>query len=302
MDSIYSQLDQHQLLFTQVAIQLVAWYHVFEYTKWYLRTYCTTHKWFIQWSQKPSSFGGEVVGAERVIGQMGHCVQAFVGGIAISLGYYLNSPQLFIMGALSEFSYEFIETYEIIKERYIIKEGLWSADKTPFFGVANMLFHHSGAFTVILPACMYYSDNEHVQKAAMGLLGWSALFCPLNVFYNSRDVYDLKERGQFTVCFVAMLVFFVYFRWFVCVQGMYGFLREEFPSFPWQLKLLFSVYVLCIKLLDLFVVMLLSLGVHKWLFTSAATKRPTKITKASLRRPTLIPIELIRTQSTPLMC
>ena len=44
MDSIYSQLDQHQLLFTQVAIQLVAWYHVFEYTKWYLRTHCTTHK------------------------------------------------------------------------------------------------------------------------------------------------------------------------------------------------------------------------------------------------------------------
>jgi len=301
MDSIYSQLDQHQLLFTQVAIQLVAWYHVFEYTKWYLRTHCSTHKWFIQWSQKPS-FGGEVTGAERVIGQMGHLLQAVVGGIAISLGYYLNSPQLFIAGALSEFSCEFIETFQMIKERYITKEGLYSADKTPFFGFAFMLFHHSGAFTVILPACMYYADNEHVQRAAMGLLGWAGFSIPLMAFSNSRDVYDLKERGQFTVCTVVGTVLFVYFRWIVCVQGMYGFLGEEFPSFPWQLKLLFSVYVICIKLVDVFIVMHLSHGVHKWLFTSAATKRPTKITKASLKQPTLIPVELIRMQSTPLMC
>ena len=88
----------------------------------------------------------------------------------------------------------------------------------------------------------------------------------------------------------------------VCVQGMYGFLSEEFPSFPWQLQLLFSVYVICIKLVDVFILMACARGVHKWLFTSAATKRPTKITKASLKQPTLIPVELIRTQSTPLMC
>ena len=123
-----------------------------------------------------------------------------------------------------------------------------------------------------------------------------------------------------------MFVCFVYFRWyvwilseslvdidslsetlyvlsrFVAVQGMYGFVREEFSSFSWQLKLLFSVYVILIKLIDLMAFAGFAHGVHKWLFTSAATKRPTKITKASLKRPTLIPIELIRTQSTPLMC
>ena len=44
MVSIYSQLDQHQLLFTQLAIQLVVWYYAFNYAEWYIRTHCTTHK------------------------------------------------------------------------------------------------------------------------------------------------------------------------------------------------------------------------------------------------------------------
>ena len=72
---------------------------------------------------------------------------------------------------------------------------------------------------------MYYADNEHVQKAAMGLLGvlhctlifrifcfsltfcanfhsgWAALFCSLMAFYNSRDVYDLKVYTAYICSF-----------------------------------------------------------------------------------------------------
>jgi len=149
---------------------------------------------------------------------------------------------------------------------------------------------------------MYYADNVHVQQTALGLLGFASLTLPLQLISSSRDVYDLKERGQFTVAFVVQTVVFLYFRWFVCVQGMYGVVRYEFPSFSWQLTSLFSVYMICIKLFDVLIAMVVVHGVHKWLFTAAATKRPTKITKASLKRPTPIPVELIRMQSTPLMC
>ena len=52
-------------------------------------------QWFIQWSQKPY-FGGEVMGAERVIGQMGHFLQSLVGGIAISLGRFVQFQPLLL--------------------------------------------------------------------------------------------------------------------------------------------------------------------------------------------------------------
>lgn len=97
-----------------------------------------------------------------------------------------------------------------------------------------LMMHHSGAITVMLPACMYYADNVHVQQTALGLLGFASLTLPLQLISSSRDVYDLKERGQFTVAFVVQTVVFLYFRWFVCVQGMYGVVRYEFPSFSWH--------------------------------------------------------------------
>jgi len=297
-----SQLEDHHLVFTQAAVQLVAWYHIFEYTSWYLRKYCLNCHWFQKWSQKPDEFLGGEKGVDGVIYELRYSLQHTYGGIFMALGYYLSSPQCFITGVLSEFSFEILDTYAIIKQRFITKKGQHSADKVPFWGFVLGMMHHSGAITVMLPACIYYADNVYVQQTALGLLGFASLSLPLQLISSSRDVYDLKERGQFTVAFVVQVVLFVYFRCFVCVQGMYGVVRHEFPSFSWQLTLLFSVYIICIKLFDVLILMVCAQGVHKWLFTAAATKRPTKITKASLKRPTLIPIELIRTQSTPLMC
>merc|ERR1719229_1862639 len=242
------------------------------------------------------------MGVNGVIYGLRVILQHAYGGIFMALGYYLSSPQCFITGVLSEFSFEVLDMYAIIKQRFITGKGQHSADRVPFSVFVSIMMHHSGAITVMLPACMYYADNVHVQQTALGLLGFASLSMPLQLISSSRDVYDLKERGQFTVCFVVQVVVFLYFRWFICVQGMYGVVRYEFPSFSWQLTLLFSVYLICIKLFDVLVLVTCAHGVHKWLFTSAAANRPTKITKGSLKRPTLIPIELIRTQSTPLMC
>ena len=101
------------------------------------------------------------------------------------LGYYFSSPQCFITGVLSEFSFELLDTvcansllsnvtsitlsiiklclchftlpqYTIIKQRFITKKGQHSADRVPFWGFVLGMMHHSGAITVMLPACTYY--------------------------------------------------------------------------------------------------------------------------------------------------
>ena len=54
-------------------------------------------------TKKSDGMGGET-GQDRIISQLGHFSQACVGGILLALAYYLSSPQLFIMGALTEFA------------------------------------------------------------------------------------------------------------------------------------------------------------------------------------------------------
>ena len=87
----------------QATIQLIFWHYAVKYTRSYVLNNCTKSKWFIQWAKKPDGMGGET-GQDRILAGMGHCVQAWIGGISLALAYYLSSPQLFIIGALTEFA------------------------------------------------------------------------------------------------------------------------------------------------------------------------------------------------------
>jgi len=162
------------------------------------------------------------------------------------------------------------------------------------------LFHHSGAFTVMLPICMFYADNEHVQRTAYGLLTYGGLSLILNGISSSRDIYDLKERGQFVVVYFLNFVCMIYFRWFVVLTGVYGFICDQFPAMSMKWKFLFIFYVVLIKLFDVLMTLFCATQLYDWLFTAKATVRPTKITKDSLKRPTEIPMALIRCHSAPL--
>lgn len=287
------------LIFTQAAIQLVFWRYVFDYTKWYIANHCTNQRWFINWSSKPHPLGGET-GDARLIGQFYIFVQHIVGGLCAALGYFLGSPQLLIMGMLSEFSFEVLDMLTMMKERYVTKTGIYSSIMCDPLQFGLLAIHHSGAFTVILPACIYYADNEHVQRIVWGLLGFACISLIIYAHSSSRDIYDLKERGQFTVSYFLMFVSMLYFRWYITVSGMYGFVRDEFPALNLQWRALFITYGILIKLFDCVFTMFCVTQMHKWLFTSKATIRPTKITKSSLKRPPQIPVSLIRTQSTPM--
>ena len=108
--------------------------------------------------------------------------------------------------------------FEIVRQRFITKQGVFSEAMFSQSEVAITVMHHSGAFTVMLPACMfllflsetygkfkrhhvyarsiiigiYYADNEYVQQIALGLLGAASFLMGFHIWNNTRDVYDLK--------------------------------------------------------------------------------------------------------------
>ena len=188
----------------------------------------------------------------------------------------------------------------MITERFITKKGVWTKEKTPTIGFILMFMHHSGAFLSILPACAYYADNPHVQQIAFGLLGFASLLTITQIFSSSRNVYDLQERGQFTVLSVWNFIFMVYFRWIVAMPGIYWFFYEEWNGMTLGIKILMATYLIVFKVFDLAMLLFCALQVHGFLFGGKATKKPTKISIASLKRPPSVPFNLIRMCSAPL--
>jgi len=285
--------ESHYHILIQAVIQLVSWRYIFNLTRQYVTKNCTNKQWFRRWSEKPDGRGGEN-GDERVIYTFVMFTQHSFGGLFLGLAYYLQSPQLFVIGALSEFAFEAIDMVRIIRKHIDGKGENW-------FELLIGILHHQGAITAILPACMYYADNENVRQIAWGLLGFIPMMLVLAGFNGTRDVYNLQERGQFTVSFLVLVVLYQYFRWGITMVGMYGFLTgDEFYGLSVGLKTMLIVYCVGIKLFDLIYSPLMLTQMYQWLFTPKCMERSTKITKASLMKPCSMPVQLIRMQSTPL--
>lgn len=287
----------------EALLQLIIWHYVVGYTRSYIVKHCSRSKWFIQWAKKPDGMGGET-GSDRLLSQMGHFAQAWFSGIFLSLAYYFSdSPyaaQFFTTGALAEFAVEVLDVKDMIIERYIAKAGVYSEKRTPLIGVVLVLFHHSGAFLSILPACIYYADNTHVHQIGMGLLGFASFFMVNSVIYFSRDVYDLRERGQFAVVGVLNVIVMTYFRWIVACPGMYWFMYEEYGAMPMMIRIVMIAYLVLFKIFDLFMVFWSVVQTYGYLIGGKMTKKPTKITVCSLRRPPSTPLDLLRMKSAPL--
>merc|ERR1712038_341515 len=113
-----------------------------------------------------------------------------------------------------------------------------------------------------------------------GLLSYAVISAVMSSITGSRDIYDLKERGQFVVAYLLNFVCMIYFRWFVVLTGVYGFVCDQFPTMSMKWKFLFIFYVVMIKLFDCMNTILCATQLYAWLFTSKATVRPTKITKS----------------------
>jgi len=290
--------DNFYPVLIQAAVQVVFWHFVFKHTRAYLRKNCTRQKWFIQWAKKPDGFGGET-GEEQVIQIVGVFVQHWVGAICMLLSYKFGSPQLFIMGALSEFAYELLDFFAIIQQRFILKQGIWADSPTAL--VVLILCHHSGSIFVFLPACMHYADNTYVQQTGAGLLGFAAFSLIAMTLQSSADIYDLQERGRFTVYYLLNFGSMVYFRWIVAVQGMYGFFYEEWSGMSWSLAIAIILFIMLFKIFDLGMLFFCGHQLYGYMFGSKGLRKPTKISKASLKRQTSMPFRLLRQQSSPML-
>lgn len=148
--TMLSYLEPHSLIFTQAAIQLVCWHYIFEYFMWYMATYMTKKRWFIQASRKPVP-GVGALGEEALIQMLSPMIQHVFGGALIAVGYFTNSPQLFITGALSEFAYEILDT-------------VWTARSIPF--QSSNLYRHS----VLLFVLSSKSFNNGISQKKGGTL------------------------------------------------------------------------------------------------------------------------------------
>jgi len=287
-----NNIEGHYQVLIQAVIQLVCWRYILNYVRQYASEHCTNKSWFRNWSSKPDGFKEET-GDDNVIMTLCAIVQHCFGGIFVGLGYFLESPQLFVIGALSEFAFEALDMVRAIRDHL---------DGKKVFPLWLMMIHHQGAFTAILPACLFYAENEQIRQIAWGLLGFSPIGVTLHAFTSSRDIYNLQERGQFTVCYMLNIVSSLYFRWYVTVSGMYTFLMsDEFGGLSFGLQAMLMGYCILIKLFDGIFFPVMWRGLYEWLFTPKCMERPTKITKASLMRPCAMPVGLIRMQSTPLM-
>ena len=290
--------ERFDAVLIQALIQLIFWYYAVKYIRSYVSNHCNNSKWFTQWSRKPDGFGGEF-GAERIISTLGIYTQHWVGGILLILSFCLSSTQLFIMAALSEFAIEMLDTKEMIIGRWIKNEGIWSDKKTPTIWIIFMLMHHSGAFLTILPACIYYADNPYIHQITLGLLGYGAVFALIDAISSSRNIYDLQERGQFTVVSVLNFLSMIYFRWIIAVPALYWFLYQEWNDMLMIIKILTIIWIIVFKLFDCAFLMGAGHQAYAYVLGGKGAKKPSKITIASLKRAPSTPIQLIRMCSAP---
>jgi len=285
-------------------LQLIIWHFIISYTESYVAKHCQRKKWFIQWAKKPDGMGGET-GGDRIISFLGVLIQHTFSGILLCLAYYLSgsSPlatQLFITGALGEFAIEALDVKSMIVGRYITKSGVYSAKRTPSIAFVLFLMHHSGAFLSILPVCIYYADNIHIHKIGLGLLGFAAWSMIATAISSSRDICDLRERGQFMVIEVLNFLSMIYFRWIVAVPGMYWFLYEEWATMSTTIRIAMIAYLILFKAFDLFCLVFIVNRTYGYLIGGKGTKKSTKITVCSLKRSPSTPFHLLRMNSAPI--
>jgi len=275
--------------------QLIIWHFIISYTRSYVAKHCQRKKWFIQWAKKPDGKGGET-GGGVVIYFLGTITQHTFSATLLCLAYYLPaSPlatQLFITGALGEFAFEVLD----LKGHFFA----WRAKYMSTGSFVNTLMHHSGAIFGILPVCIYYADNAYVHQIGLGLMGFGASSIILLAISSSRDITDLRERGQFMVIEVLSFLSMIYLRWIVAVPGMYWFLYEEWATMSTTIRIAMIAYMVFIKLFDLLLFVKFAKRTYGFLIGGKGTKKSTKITVSSLKRAPSTPFHLLRMQSAPL--
>eukprot|EP01084_Bolivina_argentea_P149306 260831_1 len=238
----------------QASIQIIVWLAIFKKIKSTIRKNYGQSSWYLHAIKKGD-------GEEEFLMVLVAIPQHSVSAIFIWFGIYFNSLQLFTMGMLGEFSFEFIELYNILMSKYVYHNCKLSDEM-----VKSLIFHHLPGVLVIIPTNLYFGDNIYIQKIAFSLLAVAPPLAVFFVLFKTRNVYDLQQRGQFTVYFFICILIMIVTRFYWTPSYMIQFLIYDFMSLNTFAKIMFLFYGLLITLFNITFVLILSKRLYGFLY------------------------------------
>ena len=148
----------------QSLLQVIIWMKIFNFFKFNLKKNYSKSSSYLQGISKGD---GEAEFLMLFVAIPQHIISA----ICIGLGTYNNSLQLFTIGTLGEFAFEFIEVYNLLMSIYVYNNCPFKPET-----VKGLLFHHISGIIVIIPTNLYYGDNAQIQEIIFSLLAVAPFF------------------------------------------------------------------------------------------------------------------------------
>eukprot|EP00483_Globobulimina_turgida_P002249 UN02251 len=136
--------------------------------------------------------------------------------IFVLYGFYSNSLFFIREGVLMEAAYDINDSLTLILNKFVYK-----ANDLPNFIFLSLIFHHVSILTLLIPTNMY-SHHIGVQYMIISVSIWTPIMVALALYCHTLDVYDLKQRGLFTVLYFTQFLIFLYFRFY---HAPYYFVR-----------------------------------------------------------------------------
>ena len=273
----------------QGLLQVIIWIQIFKVIKSFMKRNYSKSSWYLQACTKGD---GEAEFLMLIIAIPQHTISAT---FAI-LGYYFNSLQLFSMGSLGEFAFEFIELYNLFMSIYVYKNCPFKPDM-----VQSLIFHHLPGVLVIIPTNVYFGDNPYVQRITFSLLFVAPLMATFFMLYKTRDVYNLQQRGQFTVYMFCGIAIMVWARFYWTPSIMIEFLFDGFMQLSLIMKIMFLFYGILITVFNCTFIIILGQRLYEFLYCDKCIvkKLDKKEFTEKLKQPGTAPM-MIRSKSNPL--
>ena len=247
---------------SQALLQVIVWIQLFKYLKLNIKRNYSKSSWYLQGISKGD-------GESEFLMLFSAVPQHTVSAVFVFFGAYFNSLQLFTMGTLGEFAFEFIELYDLFKSLYIYNNCPYKAEM-----IKSLLFHHVPGVVVIIPMNLYYGDHPHIQQITFSLLAVAPFLAAFFFLHKTRNVYDLQQRGQFTVYFFLSILTMIIARFYWTPSLMIRFLfakDDGFMNLTLCMQIMFASYAVLINLFNITFVVILCQRFYQWLYGNECT-------------------------------
>eukprot|EP01083_Nonionella_stella_P131013 397770_1 len=231
LSTVYGQL-------IQATLQIIIWNQLFKLIKAYMRRNYSQSPWYLHATDHGKA-------EQEFMHLLTALPQHTVSAILCGLGWYYHSFPLFSMGTLGEFAFELIDLCNTLMAKYVYKNCSLKDDM-----VKGMIFHHLPGILIIIPTNLCFGHNQEIQKIAFSLLAIAPVGLLFVLLHKSRDVYDLQQRGQFTVyCFTAILMMLAA-RFYWTPSLMIAFIFGGWMELNVAAQIMFAFYGVLITLFN----------------------------------------------------